>query len=127
MVEVVGNLNEKYTVENKTKEHSWIVDEPKSIGGLDLGPKPDEVLLSALVSCKAITMKMYAERKGWDVQNVSVKLRMGEKIGDKTEIEKSIKIEGELDESQLARLIDVSGRCPIAKLVANSIEFKLVK
>ena len=127
MVEVVGNLNEKYTIENKTKEHSWIVDEPKSIGGLDLGPKPDEVLLSALVSCKAITMKMYAERKGWDVQNVSVKLRMGEKIGDKTEIEKSIKIEGELDESQLARLIDVSGRCPMAKLVANSIEFKLVK
>ena len=126
MVEVKGRSKDKYTVENITRKHTWTIDEPVALGGLDLGPKPDEVLLSALVSCKIITVKMYAERKGWDVQNVSVQLKLGEKVGDKTEIEKSIQIDGDVDETQLARLIDVSGRCPMAKLVANSFEFKLV-
>ena len=126
MVEVIGSLKENYTVENSARKHTWNIDEPVALGGFDLGPKPDEVLLSALVSCKIITVKMYAERKGWDVQNISVQLKLGEKIGDKTEIEKSIQIEGELDEVQLARLVDVSGKCPVVKLVANSFEFKLV-
>ena len=126
MVTVKGRLKENYTVENSARKHSWNLDEPIALGGLDLGPKPGETLLSALVSCKIITVKMYADRKGWDVQNVSVQLKLGEKVGYKTEIEKSIQIEGDLNEAQLARLIDVSGRCPVARLVANSFEFKLI-
>ena len=127
MVEVKGVLKEKFTVENSAREHTWLVDEPKELGGLDVAAKPTEILLSALVSCKIITVKMYASRKGWDIENISIELKMGEKIGDKTEIEKRVNIEGDFDETQITRLIEISGRCPVAKLVANSFEFKLME
>lgn len=127
MVEVKGHLKEKYTVENSARDHTWLVDEPIEVGGLDLAQKPSEQLLSALVSCKIITVKMYAERKGWDVKNIYVHLALGDKIGDKTIIEKSIKYEGELTQEQKERLTEISGRCPVAKLVANSFEFKIVE
>ena len=126
MVKVKGILKDKYTVENSVRGHKWLVDEPLEIGGLDLAAKPSEMLLSALVSCKIITVKMYASRKGWDIKNISIELKMGEKVGDKTEILKSVKIEGDLDLDQINRLIEISGRCPVARLVANSFEFKML-
>lgn len=127
MVEVKGHLKEKYTVENTARNHTWLVDEPIEVGGLDLAQKPTEQLLSALVSCKIITIKMYSERKGWDVQNIYIDLVLGDKVGDKTIIEKSIKYEGNLTQEQKDRLTEISGRCPVAKLVANSFEFKIVE
>ncbi|MDP5098649.1 MAG: OsmC family protein [Crocinitomicaceae bacterium] len=126
MVKVKGILKDKYTFENSARGHKWLVDEPLEIGGLDLAAKPSEMLLSALVSCKIITVKMYASRKGWDIKNISIELKMGEKVGDKTEIIKSVKIEGDLDLDQINRLIEISGRCPVARLVANSFEFKML-
>lgn len=126
MVGVTGMSKEKYTVENSARNHTWLVDEPVELGGADLAAKPDEILLSALTSCKIITVKMYAERKGWDVRKVSVKLVLGDKVGEKTEILKTIQIEGDLDETQMERLIQVSERCPVAKLLANSFEFRLI-
>lgn len=126
MVKVKGILKDKYTFENSARGHKWLVDEPLKIGGLDLAAKPSEMLLSALVSCKIITVKMYASRKGWDIKNISIELKMGEKVGDKTEIIKSVKIEGDLDLDQINRLIEISGRCPVARLVANSFEFKML-
>jgi len=126
MVKVKGHLKEKYTVENSARNHTWLVDEPLEVGGLDLAQKPSEQLLSALVSCKIITVKMYAERKGWDVRNVFIELLLGDKIGEKTIIEKSIRFEGELNQEQIERLIEISGRCPVAKLLSNSFEYKLV-
>lgn len=127
MVEVKGHLREKYTVVNSARNHTWLVDEPIEVGGLDLAQKPTEQLLSALVSCKIITVKMYAERKEWDVQNIYIDLVLGDKEGDKIIIEKSIKFEGNLTQEQKDRLIEISGRCPVAKLVANSFEFKIVE
>ncbi len=125
MIEVSGSLKEKYTVNNTARSHEWISDEPLDVGGMDLGPKPTELLLSALISCKIITIMMYAGRKDWEVQDVSISLKMGEKA-EITLIEKSISFTGDLDEAQTQRLIDVSARCPVAKMLGNSIEFKLV-
>ena len=125
MIVVNGSLKEKYTVNNTARSHQWFSDEPIEDGGLDSGPKPTELLLSALISCKIITIRMYAERKGWDVQDVQIELRMGER-SERTLIEKSMAIVGELDAAQINRLIDVSERCPVAKMLGNSIEFKMV-
>ena len=125
MIEVSGSLKEKYTVNNTARSHEWLADEPLDVGGMDLGPKPSELLLSALISCKIITIMMYAGRKGWEVQDVNISLKMGEK-SEITLIEKSISFTGNLDEAQTQRLIDVSARCPVAKMLGNSIEFKLV-
>ncbi len=125
MIEVSGQLNEQYTVDNKARSHRWISDEPLEAEGHDLGPKPTELLLSALISCKIITIKMYANRKGWDVKDVQITLRMGERA-ERTVVEKSIAIDGDLDETQTQRLIAISARCPVAKMLENSIEIKLV-
>lgn len=126
MATVKGHLKEKYTVENSARNHTWLVDEPLEAGGLNLAQKPPEQVLSALVSCKVITVKMYADRKGWNVKNVFVELSFGEKVGEKTIIEKSIRFEGDLDKNQIERLTVISGRCPMVKLLSNSFEYKMV-
>ena len=125
MTQLMASLKQGYTVQNSTRNHTWLSDEPEDVGGTDLGAKPSEYLLSALASCKIITVKMYANRKGWTLDNVVVKLTILDK-GEKTLIEKSISFEGNLDEKQQKRLLDISGRCPVVKMLSNSIEFKLV-
>ena len=127
MATVKGILKGHFSVENTTRNHTWIVDEPIELGGEDLGPKPTESLLSALISCKIITVKMYAERKDWDVKNITIELAIAEKLEDKTVIDKRIQIEGDLDEKQIERLIDISGRCPVVKMLSNSLEFRIIE
>ena len=127
MTSIKATLREQYTVDNSTRELSWISDEPIEVGGANLGPKPTELLLSALASCKIITVKMYAERKGWSIDVMSVELTFAESDGDKTLIEKRITFEGDLDEKQITRLIDISGRCPVAKMLKDSLEFKIIE
>ncbi|MBL1280398.1 MAG: OsmC family protein [Fluviicola sp.] len=127
MTSIKATLREQYTVDNSTRELSWISDEPIEVGGANLGPKPTELLLSALASCKIITVKMYAERKGWSIDDMSVELTFAESDGDKTLIEKRITFEGDLDEKQITRLIDISGRCPVAKMLKDSLEFKIIE
>lgn len=120
-----AKLKKGYQVENVSRTFNWLSDEPEDVGGDNLGPKPTELLLSSLASCKLITVKMYANRKEWDVQQISIDLKILEK-GNPTLIEKKIRFEGELDEEQKKRLLEISGRCPVAKMLSNSIEYKIV-
>lgn len=125
MIQLKANLTGTYTVHNHARSHEWLSDEPLADGGADKGPKPTELLLSSLASCKLITLKMYADRKGWDLKDVHVDLRIAER-GEITKIEKRIEFIGELDDKQKERLLDISGRCPVAKMLSNSIEFIIV-
>lgn len=122
---VSGELKQGYTVVNSARGHQWISDEPSEAEGLDLGPRPTELLLSSLVSCKLITLQMYASRKGWKVDGIKIHLNFagGE---DKTIIEKKIDFTSNLSEEQQKRLTEISGRCPVVKMLSNSIEFKLI-
>lgn len=122
---VASVLIDGYKVKNTSRSHTWISDEPIEIEGTDLGPKPTELMLSSLASCKLITVQMYAARKGWKIERMQISLAI---VGqeEKTIVEKSIQIDGDLDEKQLNRLIEISGRCPVVKMLSNSIEFKLV-
>lgn len=122
MAKIKANLREGYTVENHSRGMMWLTDEPEEIGGNNLGPAPTEVLLSSLASCKLITLRMYAARKEWDLQNASIELEIVGKE-DKTIIRKSLLLEGNLDEKQVERLRTISGRCPVVKMLADSIEF----
>ena len=122
---MTASLKEGYLVENESRGHTWKSDEPESIGGTDLGPIPSELLLSSLASCKLITMRMYANRKEWDFQGATISLKIGEKA-EKTMIEKSIVFQGDLDEDQIERLKVISGKCPVAKMLRDSVEFKFV-
>ena len=122
---VSGELKEGYTVVNSARGHQWVSDEPKELEGLNLGPEPTELLLSSLVSCKLITLKMYASRKGWDVDGIKLYLKIVEREGV-TVIEKHIEFTSSLSQQQRERLMYISGKCPVAKMLSRSIEFKTV-
>lgn len=117
--------NNGFTVNMTIRGHEVVADEPSDVGGTHLGAKPGELLLSSLAGCKLITMRMYAERKGWELGEASISMRYLEK-GEPTLVEKKIRFSGDLDEDQVKRLIDISGRCPVAKMLKNSIAFEIV-
>lgn len=107
--------------------HHWIVDEPTALGGLDTGPDPFAMLLSSLGSCTAITLKMYANRKGWDVQDIHINLNLvsTDEGGQKqTVFISEMTIDGNLDETQLKRLRQIARACPISKLLEGKISIE---
>lgn len=113
-----------FKVENSTRTHNWIADEPLDVEGTDLGPTPKELLLSSISSCIAITLRMYAERKDWDLGEINVDLELIEEDGQPV-IEKSIHFSNQsLDEKQLQRLLDISNRCPVVKMIHGDILFR---
>src|SRR4051812_8542148 len=97
--------------EASMRGHSIISDEPADVGGEDAGPVPWELLLAAMGTCTAITLEMYAERKGWKLRNVSVEATRDKQGG----VAMSIEVEGDLDEEQRARLELIAGKCPVVK------------
>lgn len=124
-VAIISENYHGYRVNNTNNRHSWNSDEPVSEGGLDEGPSPVELFLSSLASCKLITMRMYAERKLWDFQGAKIQLTLFRGATERF-IEKRIELKGDLTEDQKKRLIEISGRCPVVKLVDPSIEFRTI-
>ena len=126
-----GNLGEKnYLVEIKTTNHTIMVDEPVSIGGSDSFPNPAQYLLSALASCTAITIKMYAVNKGWDVGNINVDVKLKDVLSEGKSIKKmvkAVKFEKRPDNSQVQRLLTIGSKCPISKLLEQPIEMEFEK
>lgn len=123
MSDLKGTLEEGYRVRMSIRDHEVFADEPIDVGGTNTAVKPSELILSGLASCKLITMRMYANRKGWDLQNAHIELSYIEK-GDPTIVRKNITFEGDLSEDQIKRLRVISGRCPVAKMLSNSIIFQ---
>src|SRR5712692_9848358 len=113
--------------------YSFITDEPVASGGEDAGPDPYTLLLAALGSCISMTTILYARRKGWPVERVTVRLRQqrihgkdcqecAEKIDAFVHrIERSVRFEGELTEEQLARLREIAHKCPVQKTLTSPI------
>ncbi len=114
--------------------HTWHADEPIEDGGTDSAPTPGEMMLGALGSCMAITCRLYAERKGWDLQRVEVKVDYERFKGSDYpahegsdlfvhEVRKALVFHGDLDDKQRKRLYDIAGKCPIHRLLANPTYF----
>lgn len=106
----------KYAVETAIRNHRVPADEPASRGGSDSGPSPLELLASGLAACTAITLRMYAERKGWELQTVKVDCRVFE-VGDGVRFERSIRITAPIDEKQRARLAEIAEKTPVTRIV----------
>jgi putative redox protein len=111
----------RQTVE--VREHVVAADEPKKQGGDDSAPSPQELLAASLASCTAITMEMYAERKGWDLGDarVDVDMEYGEAYAPDSFIV-HLHLPRELSPHQLERLKEIAGRCPVHRVLSERRE-----
>lgn len=120
---VIGR--ETYTSRMTMRGHVVHGDEPIENGGKDAGPTPTELVLSGLAACTVSTLRMYADRKGWDVDQIEVDLSIDI---SKTDTEQSARIKsviaitGEITEDQKMRMLDIARKCPVHKLLTNPIE-----
>ena len=118
---------EKYTTQIKFNNHAMLVDEPTDVGGQDLGPKPLLLLLSSLGSCKAITMRMYADNKKWPLEAIEITLSsesLKGELGQSTKIQVQVNLIGDLDEAQKTRILAIGEKCPIQKILNNPIHIE---
>lgn len=115
---------ELYKVEIKsTSGNTLIADEPVEIGGKNLGFSPHELLISALAACTNATLRMYADRKQWDLQEVKTNIELlPDESGQKTILNRQIELIGNLSNEQKERLMTVANKCPIHKALSNPIE-----
>jgi putative redox protein len=112
-----------FKTELVTSGHKLVADEAEEVGGTGLGPAPGEFLLISLASCTAITLRMYADKKKWTVEKISVEVG-SEKVNDTTVFLRHIYLEGALDESQRRRMMQIANSCPVHKTLTNPIEIK---
>jgi putative redox protein len=117
-----------YQVQITSGNHSFLADEPLALQGADTGPDPYSLLLSALVSCTSITLKMYAGRKGWPLEDAEVECRLTRAdAAARPEIERVIILKGDLNEEQKQRLLQIASACPVHKMLSsgNTIHSRL--
>jgi len=121
---VVVRTGEGLRTEMEAGGHELVADEPTSFGGTDDGPTPYDYLLAALGSCTTMTLRMYADRKGWPLESVTVRLSQDRvhatdceecetEEGRIDRIEREIELEGPLDEKQRQRLLEIADMCPV--------------
>lgn len=112
---------ETYKTTLETNSHTVISDEPMDVGGKDLGAAPGDLLRMSLASCTAITLRMYANRKKMDVEKIKV-TAWSERVEDKTLFHLTIAIDGDIDDAQRKRMVQIGKLCPIHKVLTGPIE-----
>jgi putative redox protein len=102
-----------YRVDLRAGAHELVADEPATAGGGDLGPTPFGFLLSGLAACTAMTLRMYAERKGWELNTIDVDVRYDITDDEPGAIERTITVPADLPGEQRDRLADIAERTPV--------------
>ena len=133
--QLVAHLNlveNNFTTSIQTKKHHFTADEPASIGGDDFGPSPYDFLSAGLAACTVMTLKMYAQRKQWDLQEVYAYITYSKKHSDDLmldldepkridHLQKRLKFVGNLDDKQKARLKEIASKCPVHRTLISDI------
>jgi len=131
----VRGTTEVFAQEIVAGSHRFVSDEPARAGGTDSGPTPYDLLLASLGSCTSMTLVMYARRKQWPLQRVTIRLRHSRVHAEDcaecethdarlTVIEREIALEGALDADQRARLLAIANRCPVHLTLSSQINIQ---
>jgi len=128
--------NEGFTSDVFIGKHTLTADEPQSVGGMDFGPAPYDFVSSGLAACTAMTLRMYANRKSWNLEKIMVhvdhhKIEVENEDGGSSKVDcfkRKIELEGDLTETQELRLLQIADKCPVHKTLENSskVETELI-
>lgn len=132
---VVHGKADGFTQEVTVAGHRFVVDEPRALGGNDTGPSPYDLLISALGACTSMTVSLYARRKQWPLEAVTVRLRHSKihaadcadcdtKGGKLDGIERDIELHGDLTAEQRAQLLEIANKCPVHKTLTSEINIR---
>jgi putative redox protein len=124
-----------YRTDVRVRAHTFVADEPASVGGADGGPTPYDYLLGALAACTTMTLRMYANRKGWPLEDAVVRLRDARSHAADCEncekqavgirrIERQIELKGSLTDEQRQRLLAIAERCPIKQTLERGLRIE---
>jgi putative redox protein len=109
----------------RVRSHTITADEPRDIGGDDSGPSPQELLAASLAACTAITIEMYAKRKGWDVAGLAVDCEYSPaERGCPTKFAMVLKLPAHLTEEQAERLQVIAAKCPVHRTLEGEVAFE---
>lgn len=126
-----------FRTEIRVRDFAFVADEPKSAGGADSGATPYEYLLGALAACTAMTLRMYAKRKAWPLEDIIVRLRDArshaadcancetEAVGIRR-IEREVELRGAITDEQRGRLLQIADRCPVKQTLERGLVFDSV-
>jgi putative redox protein len=116
-----GKLEQRVEI----RKHRITADEPRDLGGQDAGPSPQELLAASLASCTAITMEMYAHRKGWDVGDIVVDVDYEPaQRGSPTRFTMDFQLSKELPEDQREKLMQIAAKCPVHRTLEGEVMFE---
>ena len=126
---------DSFATEVRAGSHSFLADEPRSVGGTDLGPTPYDLLAAALATCTTMTLRMYANHKKLSFEAATVHVTHGrvhakdcvdceQSDGQIHEFRRTLQIEGDLDEAQRQRMLEIADRCPVHKTLHNEIKIR---
>lgn len=132
---VVSELNRRFLRQVASDNHAWLADEPKRSGGNDLGPDPYEHLLAALGTCTSMTIRMYANRKKWPLEDVDIRLTHTRRHADDCEdcddkrarvevLQRYVTLHGDLSAEQRARLMEIADRCPVHRTLEGDLRIE---
>lgn len=123
--DIVGSIGvEKYICNIVWRNGVLIMDEPRSIHGTDAGPDPYTTLLASLAGCTLSTLRMYIDRKGWDIPEISVQLNMHQEATNEltTVIKRNIIFPTSISLEQKERLLVIAGKCPVSKILEHQVK-----
>lgn len=126
MVSITARIERTaYETHLSTGSQVVVVDEPVDVGGQDRGMRPGELMAGALASCIVITLRIYADRKGWPLDSIVAQVDYSSDPDTKrSRFTTQLILNGDLDETQRARLLDMADRCPIHRMLENPVDFE---
>ncbi|MBN8858661.1 MAG: (4Fe-4S)-binding protein [Sphingobacteriales bacterium] len=126
---VLGSIGkEKYQCIIEWRNGKFISDEPESVGGKDTGPDPYTLLLSSLASCKLITLRMYIDRKGWEIERIAINVNMYQETKaavTNTVIDCDILFLSPVSEEQKLKLMEIAKSCPVSKILQGDLKVRV--